>query len=89
MTRPSDLASNLDRYLGVERDQAGLSALVKQLGSRPATPMIVPALAARAALLREESRGAHYRTDYSATLPGWQGRILWKRDIAPRFEWIQ
>jgi succinate dehydrogenase / fumarate reductase flavoprotein subunit len=33
----------------------------------------------RGALLREESRGAHYRTDFTETDPEWQRTILFRR----------
>jgi L-aspartate oxidase len=89
-TRNSQLATRLDRDLGVERDAEGLSALVADLPS-PEDPgaepgHLIAGLAARAALLRTESRGAHYRADAPDTLPEWQGRILWRRDTPPRFE---
>jgi L-aspartate oxidase len=79
------LASNqqgerLDAYLGVERDALGLEILLQE-----ALP-VVPALAATSALLRQESRGAHFRTDYPQTAPDWRGRILWRRHHPPRFE---
>lgn len=36
-------------------------------------------LAAEAALLREESRGAHYRTDFPQSLPQWQHHIVFTK----------
>ena len=48
--------------------------------------LVVAGLAARAALMRAESRGAHYRTDAPDTRPEWRGRILWRRDAPPQFE---
>lgn len=33
-----------------------------------------------AALLREESRGAHFRTDFPQTLPEWQRHIVFRKD---------
>jgi aspartate oxidase len=36
-------------------------------------------LAAEAALTREESRGAHYRSDFPDTLPNWQQHIVFTR----------
>jgi succinate dehydrogenase/fumarate reductase flavoprotein subunit len=73
----------------VERDGERLAALVADLPEPAADTeagMVVAALAARAALLRKESRGAHYRTDAPAADPAWRGRILWRRNMAPQFE---
>ncbi len=78
-----NLASRLERDLGVERNATDLAALQADLPEPTETTpndQLVAALATRAALLRRESRGAHYRTDASATEPRWQGRIHWRRD---------
>lgn len=91
------LGHRLDRDLGVERDAPRLTALLAALAITPppaqADAALVAGLAARAALLRRESRGAHFRTDAPATDPHWRGHILWRRDeqgaaAAPRFEEI-
>jgi L-aspartate oxidase len=82
----------LDRWVGVARDAAGLGQAIAALPDPddPATApdLRVAAFAARAALLREESRGAHWRRDFPTTDPRWQGRILWRRGAAPAFEAI-
>ncbi|HMA36272.1 MAG TPA: hypothetical protein VKY74_17580, partial [Chloroflexia bacterium] len=80
----------LDRDLGVERDASRLARLVGDLPGPdshgcPADHLIAT-LATRAALLRTESRGAHYRVDAPTTQPAWQGRILWRRETPPHFE---
>ncbi|HYP40238.1 MAG TPA: FAD-dependent oxidoreductase [Chloroflexia bacterium] len=87
---PGGLGARLDRDLGVERDAYSLRALVAALPN-PETDCappdhVVASLVARAALLREESRGAHYRTDAQATHGEWRGRIIWRRDMPPQFE---
>ena len=43
----------------------------------------------RAAQLRTESRGAHYRTDFPNAHPTWRGRIHWRRAQAPVFEEVR
>jgi L-aspartate oxidase len=37
-------------------------------------------LMAHAALLREESRGAHYRTDFPERSDAWQRHLTFRRD---------
>ena len=89
---PPSVGAALDRDLGVERDAARLRALVHALPDpgRATTPTVhlVAALAARAALLREESRGAHYRDDAPEPREEWRGRLCWRRGMAPEFERI-
>jgi L-aspartate oxidase len=88
-----DLSRRLDTDLGVERDGETLRALVADLPEPNSAEIepdaLIASLAARSALLRTESRGAHYRTDYPGTHEEWQGRILWQRGQAPRFEPIR
>ncbi|HKS59318.1 MAG TPA: L-aspartate oxidase [Thermoplasmata archaeon] len=72
--------------VGITRDREGLSQATEAFESlrdraEPASPQDLPgpaanaaltaALIARAALLREESRGAHFRTDFPRSRPGW------------------
>jgi L-aspartate oxidase len=85
----SSAGADLERYLGVERDRAGLQMLIRLLEDSTHGSTTVAALSARSALLRQESRGAHYRTDYPEMDSSWQGRILWQRGREPRFERIQ
>lgn len=42
--------------------------------------LIAAQLIAEAALMRQESRGAHYRLDYPETDPQWKGHIVVERD---------
>jgi L-aspartate oxidase len=91
-TIPPNLPTRLDVDLGVERDGTRLAALVADLPDpfAPDCPAdgVLAALAARAALLRAESRGGHYRTDYPDTDPAWRGRIGWQRTQVAQFEAI-
>ena len=54
------------RYAGIERSGDGLHALAGD-------PHPLVQLIARSALTREESRGAHRRTDFPATESSWDG----------------
>ena len=78
----------LDRDLGVERTDAGLGELRDLLDRLESPDALLAGLAARSALLRRESRGAHFRPDYPEADPDWQGRILWRRGQVPSFERI-
>ena len=89
-TLDSGLGTRLDRDLGVERDGPTLQQLVADLPDPESecaeSGCVISGLAARSALLREESRGAHYRTDAPNTSPAWQVRILWRSGSPPQFE---
>lgn len=80
------LGERLDRDLGVERNGVHLARLVADLEGRLGHDAWLATLIARAALLREESRGAHYRCDVPEPVDRWRGRIHWRRGMAPRFE---
>jgi L-aspartate oxidase len=88
----AQLGERLDEGLGVERTATELEALIGDLpdphtaGNDTPTGQLVVALAARSALIRTESRGAHYRSDYPETKPVWRGRITWLRGAEPQFE---
>lgn len=71
----------MSRYVGVERDAAGLThglqaldTIAEAAGGDPAVgnAIITARLITECALRREESRGGHYRTDYPEPRPGWQ-----------------
>jgi L-aspartate oxidase len=85
------LGDALDRDVGVERNGDDLTDRAARLPD-PGLEQNLPAdlrlasLITRAALLRRESRGAHFRTDYSEPDPSWRGRIHWRRGRAPVFE---
>ncbi len=83
------LGATLDRDVGVERSADQLRGLVATLpvpDDAPPVDLQVASLITRAALLRRESRGAHFRTDYPEPDPSWRGRIHWRRGQAPVFE---
>ncbi len=88
--QPDGLPERLDRELAVERDRAGLTRLLATLpapdpAATPSAPLLA-ALVGRAAWLRLESRGAHFRRDAPETDPAWRGRIHWQLGIPPAFE---
>jgi L-aspartate oxidase len=72
---------------GLERDAEGLAIAAGELDAlpRPATPeaanlLDIARLAVRAAALREESRGAHFRTDFPDADPTQARRTAWAGD---------
>lgn len=72
--------------VGVERDAGGLArasadlAAIAESGD-PETDnlLLIGRLAAEAAALRAESRGAHFRRDHPLPIPTWARRIAWVR----------
>ena len=60
-------------------------SLMPQPSDRPSYELNSLVLCARlvteAALLREESRGAHFRTDFPQTSPEWQRHIVFKKNV--------
>ncbi len=60
-------------------------SLLAQPSDRPSYELNNLVLCARlvteAALLREESRGAHFRTDFPQTSPEWQRHIIFRRNV--------
>jgi L-aspartate oxidase len=86
------LAERLQADLCVEREPHAMAALVAELpapGDRAPSSHVVASLASRAALIRQESRGAHYRVDYPAASLNWRGRIVWRRGVPPQFEEVR
>jgi L-aspartate oxidase len=68
------------RHAGLRRDPAGLAHLLED-------PFPLARLIAASCLLREESRGAHQRTDHPRTDPALNGmHTLVAADAGPRFE---
>ena len=85
------LPSGLSETWEFERDEERLTALVSEMPLPSEDQHLVPlvaGLAARSALLRTESRGAHYRSDYPDTADSWRGHILWQRQRGASFEEI-
>ena len=75
------------RHAGLVRDQAGLREALSSLGDGAASAQHQAArLICVAALLRRESRGAHYRKDHPESAAAWLGHIVLKRGAAPVLE---
>ena len=89
---PDALGALLDASVGVERAGPRLRHLVSQLPAPEAAPssdLLLASLVSRAALLRCESRGAHYRTDAPEPDIQWRGHVVWRRGQPPLLEQIQ
>ena len=75
----ADLRRTMWENVGLSRDAAGLSSAIERLdglrgqGLLPeaANLLLVARMISRAAYLRQESRGAHYRSDFPDTEPAW------------------
>jgi L-aspartate oxidase len=86
---PAALGARLDADVGVERTAQRLERLIAELPTpdvAPTSDLLLTSLVARAAVLRRESRGAHFRTDFPESDPAWRGRIHWRRGQTPVFE---
>ena len=86
----------MSRYAAGLRDGPGLVACLDALAALAEQPAAEPVLSsweatnlltvatavAASALLREESRGAHWRDDHEGRRPGWQGHLEVRADPA-------
>ncbi|MBI3894693.1 MAG: L-aspartate oxidase [Acidobacteria bacterium] len=86
----------LTEQVGLVRNRAGLSEALKnleKLGKNNGTAsewhdrLLVASLMAKAALLREESRGVHRREDFPAQEQSWQKHIVFQKGREPGFLW--
>jgi L-aspartate oxidase len=91
--RPS-LQSLMWDSVGIVRDGAGLASATAQLSAwqaalpeptdRPShelrSMLLAGRLMAEAALIREESRGAHFRTDFPEPREEWRHHIIFRKD---------
>src|SRR6202012_587330 len=79
--------------VGIERSGHNLQGALQQLNSwhvegttlsslETANLLELARVTTRAALARRESRGAHYRYDYSERSPDWQHSLVFKQHVA-------
>jgi len=67
-------------YLGIVRNREGLEKLVQiyeSANTKENNAILVSLLSAKAALLRNESRGAHYRADFPIKSKEWEGKRIY------------
>ncbi|RPF49674.1 L-aspartate oxidase [Thermodesulfitimonas autotrophica] len=92
----TELQSLMQEHVGPVRTAAGLEAILRRFeewewlrGREVRTPEAmefrnmfdVAELIAEAALMRTESRGGHYRTDYPESKPRWRKHIILRRQV--------
>lgn len=97
--RRADLQELMWQRVGIERDGAGLEQALSQLAVWRRSPpqgekqqdrlelqsmLLVAQLTAQAALARQESRGAHCRTDFPEAEPAWRRVIVQRADASTR-----
>ena len=87
----------MTKFAGIVRNKKGLKKAVKELEKisesvnelsgyyrlKLRNMIEVSSLIAEAALLREESRGAHVREDFPEEDPEWKAHIIWKKNSKP------
>jgi L-aspartate oxidase len=83
----SEIPGLLWREAGLVRTGAGLGNALARLGDGSSSRQHRAAhMLVQAALLREESRGAHFRADHPDLSEAWQGHVILQRDEPPRFD---
>jgi L-aspartate oxidase len=85
------LRAVMSREAGVVRDAAGLARLVTHIDQLeaehgPALALVAARLVAVPALAREESRGAHWRSDHLETLPVGKRTFVTLAEIGDRYD---
>jgi L-aspartate oxidase len=84
---PNTLPARMWRLCGIERNADDLRTLLSELDDEPPTDTaIVARLIGESALWREESRGAHRRSDFPTEEPAFHRHLVLQRDEVPCFE---
>jgi L-aspartate oxidase len=92
-----ELATLMREHAGLLRSADGLTAALERLSAFPSTSgdptsdaltaanaILVARLIVAGALLREESRGAHFRTDFPAAEDAWRAHLVLVNGAPPR-----
>lgn len=77
VARPTELSAVIAEGLGIERDAAGLQEVTRFAAAHRGADVELAGMIAEAAIARNESRGAHQRSDFPVSDATQGGRRAW------------